>query len=549
MPGSKPNTPGTINTSVEELLLKRADQAAEFNEVVNFGGVDCYAVYQGGGPGGVAFLPKDLVDGRATVNPNKLRPVLYGETAVRNADGISVSIDGKPHLGKFGGKEYHLENSGEGWEIKDGPGDAPKAKAKPESGGGAGAGAGAGGAAGAGAAGGGHRGSSGEDMPMDALVEVWSKTQNCKPVNPDDIKELDENLKGKYSVISCKDKEDGTGMIMVFVPKSEAEEQALRYRDLPDMPLVRGRYVKHYLIVEFEKQKQYFDLLKHDEKDGKDTGFKMVGFVNIDAANKVTMNKFLDVDALADALKRFTALGEADKAAPVEIPKRVGTMNESYSLHGSFLESGGLNVALSMGGKVRQVWPNDTGFGAAGAPGKYGSLKGPGNVLEDVSSVDEKFPEKPVIDVSHKAELVEKTEDIALYQSQNIPGQAAEPRKYYLMYKFKEGEGKKAAVYRSKLIPVFGDAGVDELPPLPDKAKRGMAGLVIAGQAALSRAGVGHGFVAGSSEAKGVLAVYQQKQVTGENVANKKANCVGPIFWWGVGDRAAAEKICKADKF
>ena len=53
----------------------------------------------------------------------------------------------------------------------------------------------------------------------------------------------------------------------------------------------------------------------------------------------------------------------------------------------------------------------------------------------------------------------------------------------------------------------------------------------------------------GASAEKGVLAVYQNKQLTGQQ-KDQKANCVGPVLWWGtVKDRAEAQKICEEEKY
>ncbi len=63
----------------------------------------------------------------------------------------------------------------------------------------------------------------------------------------------------------------------------------------------------------------------------------------------------------------------------------------------------------------------------------------------------------------------------------------------------------------------------------------------------VSPAAVYH-FLTGTIKEKGVQAVFQNKQLSGGGQKNNVANCVGPIVWWGLGDRAEALKACQDDK-
>ena len=58
----------------------------------------------------------------------------------------------------------------------------------------------------------------------------------------------------------------------------------------------------------------------------------------------------------------------------------------------------------------------------------------------------------------------------------------------------------------------------------------------------------GYRFISGSTKEKGVLAVFQNKQVSGDNQKDKADNCVGPVAWWGLADRDAGLKACQKDK-
>lgn len=127
-PGKEADEPGTINTSVEDLLMERAGQAGTNGHIVKVppgSGQEFYVVPQGGERGALALLPKQAVDARGKENVWNLLAQLYAEVSVLNAEGRTVDISGKPHLGKIGEDEYHLELNNGTWEVKDGAGDPP----------------------------------------------------------------------------------------------------------------------------------------------------------------------------------------------------------------------------------------------------------------------------------------------------------------------------------------------------------------------------------------------------------------------------------------
>lgn len=125
-PGKEADEPGTINTSVEDLLLERANQAGTKGHIVEVppgSGQEFYVVPQGGARGALALLPKQAVDARGKENVWDLLPQLYAEVSVRNEEGRTVDIEGKPHLGEIGDNKYHLELNNGMWWVKDGVGD------------------------------------------------------------------------------------------------------------------------------------------------------------------------------------------------------------------------------------------------------------------------------------------------------------------------------------------------------------------------------------------------------------------------------------------
>ncbi len=545
-----------LETTVSDLLMKRADQAAGMKNIVTIDGQDFYALPQGGAKSAIALFPKALIDKRADVKEKRdLEPGLYAEIGTRGPDGRNQNIadagKGGPHLGKLGDKSYHLVfNKAIGaWEVKEGEGDLPKPPATPSTS-----------TTTATNDGNGNTNtntntntttnSDGEKSIAD-LETLALKSSDCKK-NPDDTKDLAPDLKGKYGIIACNSATEGWYQLILVPKTASTPNQQLQYGSVPGYKLQRARFYDHYLILQFDKQVQYLDLLKQDkDANGKESGFALAGFI----ADK-NASKFTDVQAFVDALKNYMgiAAGSADAGAFTAVPANLKTAlgNKPYGLTGAFAK-GALVVHVSSGGDSFMIWPKVTKPGAQTdpTPNPYTSLSGPANAMDgSVSSVNAAFPDVIDLPESRQAKAKMTQTDIALYESVDLTDKK-EPKKYYLMFSYNaldpkdpakpEGE-KEKKVFRQKWFEVFNESN-----PYPDGLQ--LQGLTAASDAVVSdRVASGYRFISGTTKDKGVLAVFQQKQVAGASQKNSAANCVGPVAWWGM-DRDAAMKVCKADKF
>ncbi|MDD5302791.1 MAG: hypothetical protein PHS14_06735 [Elusimicrobia bacterium] len=531
-----------LTTSVAELFTKRADQAAAMGNIVKIGGQEFYTLPQGGAKSALALFPKSVIDGRAGAgtDPRDLAPSLYAEVGMRGPDGRNQNVEpgakGGPHLGTVGDKEYHLVfNKALGvWEVKEGGGDLPAPPAKPTTGDGGSTGGGA------------NPTTPDGGMSIADLETLLLKNPGCTK-NPDDTKDLASGLKGQYGVIACSDPRDGLQQI-VLVPKSDQNPaQQLKYGNVTGFKLLRARFYDHYLVLQFDKQQQYLDLLKQDKDgDGKETGFAMSGFV----ADK-NASKFSDALAFVDALKNYMGIktGSPDAGAFAEVPKRVAQVlgSKPYNLTGAFAKDVLVVVATS-GGDPYNIWPKiiPPGGDTVPTPNPYTSLSGPANAMDGaVSSSDTAFPPKIELAESRTAKAVKLQTDIALYESEDGP------KKYFVMFRYNsldpkvptEPNGEKVVKpFRQKAFEVFSSSN-----PYPGAGLQ-MQGL-IGGTVVKDRVASGYRFIDKSTKERGVLAVFQNKQVSGDNQKDKADNCAGPVIWWGLADRDAALKVCQEDKF
>jgi hypothetical protein len=550
---ARPGDGGTpLTTSVGDLFTKRADQAAAMGNIVNVGGEEFYTLPQGGARSALALFPKALIDGRgAGGDPRDLVPALYADVGVRGPDGRNQNIEpgdkGGPHLGTVKGKDFHLVfNKTLGvWEVKEGAGDLPKAPATaPATGDGSNPGGNPGGPGGN--PGGGTTSPDG-GMAIADLENLLLKSPECKK-NPDDVKDLASGLKGKYGIISCNSPIDGLQQI-ILVPKSASTPgQQLKYGNVSGFKLLRARFFDHFLVLQFDKQVQYLDLLKQDKDgEGKESGFALSGFVT-----EKNASKFADVGAFVDALKNYMGITSgADTGAFAEVPKRAASVlaGKPFNLTGGFPKDVLVVVATS-GGNQYTLWPTIImpGGSTVPTPNPYTHLSGAANAMDgDVSSENAKFEAEFETADKRKAKLVGTVEaadakDIGLYATEDPIGKDTEKR-YFVIFRYRSPDPKDVKVFRHKPVEIFNKDN-----PYPGDGLQ-MDGLVKTGVPVTSRGAAGYKFVSGSTKDKGVLAMFQNKQVTATNAAEGAANCVGPLIWWGLADRDAAKRVCEKDKF
>lgn len=184
------------------------------------------------------------------------------------------------------------------------------------------------------------------------LEMLLLRIPDCKK-NPADTAQMAPDLKGKYSVIACDSPIDGLYQILL-VPKSAAVPgQQLRYGSTQGLKLLRARIVDHYLVLQFDKQVQYLDLLKteRDPQSGYD-GFVLSGYAAEDR-----LMKFEDMVIFKDALKNFGGVAENSEmlaALDEGVARAVGS--KRHGLEASKIRGEWVVVAKSQG-NFFQIWP------------------------------------------------------------------------------------------------------------------------------------------------------------------------------------------------
>lgn len=189
---------------------------------------------------------------------------------------------------------------------------------------------------------------------LEALEASVLKSPACEK-RADDGKELSPDLKEKFSLLSCEYK---SGLSMVLLaPKDVMANRRLDYRSIKDgartIRLTGARFFGHYLVLEFEGQVQYLDLLKPDPEIA---GFSPAGFVS-----EGTATRFEDVEAFADALRNYMGIGstDTDAAAADDVVARLPDLagGKPYRLTASINGRGELIAVAKTGGRSIKLWP------------------------------------------------------------------------------------------------------------------------------------------------------------------------------------------------
>ncbi len=545
-----------IATTVSGLFTKRADQVADLKNVVKVGDQEFYVAPQGGAFGALALYPKSLIDGRGVgVDARSMIPSLYSEVSQRDSTGRNMPVPpgslGGPHLGKVGADEYRLEfNSALGlWEVKKGAGNLPpKPKAEGET-------AGGGGTTPGGTTPGGKPSSGGRPI-ADIELLLLNSASNCKKLEGG-VEKLDKSLVKTFGLVTCNRTNKPQDLeVYIIVPSSVRAEQQLMYgANATAKNLLSGRFLGHYLVLQFEKQVIYLDLLKPN-----DSGFDGAGHVIDGATGGDAKSGFKDMVPFMDALTNYMGVKGEDTKAFSDVPTRMEKIKSFVYIQAKYRDGVGGKKQLVVDGAANgssfEVWPDfnlDSGTAGNGASAsQYASLSGPANAMDgSVGSVDAPLLGEIDLDKSMKGKAIRKQADIVVYESVDPTGKL-KPNQYFVMFRYDalepiapantQGAGDtEKRTFRQKPFEVFNSSN-----PLPSNF--GAQGLVGA-QVIYDRVSSGYRFVNGTNAERGVLAVFQEKQVFGDNVKDKAGNCVGPIIWWGLKDRDAALKVCQEDKF
>jgi len=122
-PGSRDSGDGVISTSMEDLAMRRLDQAAQSN-TVDIGGKAYYVLGQSAVKGALLFFAKDDVDDRRNLrDPRTVKPAAMAFVS-EVVGGMSTRVRGRPDLGEIDGVPYHLEFDDYHWIVVRGRGDS-----------------------------------------------------------------------------------------------------------------------------------------------------------------------------------------------------------------------------------------------------------------------------------------------------------------------------------------------------------------------------------------------------------------------------------------
>ena len=189
------------------------------------------------------------------------------------------------------------------------------------------------------------------EMDVEQAAAAMRALPGCKQT-PESVAKLDPKLKGRFGLVACYDEIDGWHEILL-VPAEFSAERQLVYKGVPGYKLVGARLLDHYLVLEFDKQQQYLDLLKWGKNPLYGTEeFKLAGFVGEDR-----VDFFEDLAIFQDALRAYA--GEAEGS---ELLRRLPELSakiaggKRFRIQGT--KSGGAwSLSEASDGSVNLLWP------------------------------------------------------------------------------------------------------------------------------------------------------------------------------------------------
>lgn len=187
----------------------------------------------------------------------------------------------------------------------------------------------------------------GEGIAVPDLQNLLLQDPACA-AKPEDTAELAPDLKGRYGLVACR--RSGDLELIVLVPRELVKHQQVRYQGASGRRLLGGRFFGHYLVIEFEGQSQYLDLLQYKDL----VGFPLSGYA---AAGK-DVNEFGDPAVFADALKRYA--GFKDEALAGVSAYAAKAANGRSKIHLEAHQAAPEWVVFaSFPGELWQLWPKE----------------------------------------------------------------------------------------------------------------------------------------------------------------------------------------------
>jgi hypothetical protein len=544
---------GLIETSVDDLRRRLSLQAQNDGTEMDIGGQKYYVLGQSGDTVDKLFFPASIKDNQGDPDTSKLRPTNMATVSFLDAKGRQVNItDKKPDIGVIAGQPYHLEwvaqpdSTKAGYpgkfKVAEGKGDLyqPPAPPKVDSK----EGGKEGGKEGEKEGGKGGNGGNGADGSDPAQYEKMIVEQGYYKLNTDASAGAPEGKFRIYSITpqgeewlkSQRDPEKAFARRHVLVipsanrvlnvPFSSNFYQAKTFT-AKTMRVLDGKF----LVSESDAGFLYMDINKvyPDRKTEEDLeGFVQVGEVGLNGGefSKLSVTEY---GVLDDAMRVAGFTDEQRKVAMANALKVLGEA-KAYTLSGTKAV-----LTATMEGVSKNFWPEIKDAPAASGDGKHEGVA-KGNAFDLSFGKFDGFPKQPSYE-SHSLKAVVTTDDAVMYENDVDPAKATkeDPKRWYVMVALKN-QSKKV---RTGYIAVFGK-GTDDLPPLPSSYNVG--GLMDnASDQDLTTSGAQIKLLTNTDRSKGA---YVVTTTAAEQPRDAKANCVGPIVWWGMA-RPDAVKACQ----
>lgn len=549
----RPKNADQLGSDLRDLSRRRAEQAVQTGNIRSVGGQDYFVLGQSAGTGDLLFFPTSIAGKLNDVKTENLSPELVA-TVVSMKDGRPL-VAQKPHLGTVRGKEFHLRyNPDLGYyEVGEGPGEAPwkpEDPAKPDGG----TGKPDGDKPDGGKPDGGNGGTINPDDPNGVI------TRGEYELDTDNNNALNEDLKKKIKIYKITPKG-------IEALKNDVQGKMKRYiiifpKDMISRQFIYANYMAgtkefgallvlggKYAATESDLGSLYVDFSRKEiakDKEGKDIEVPLV--VGYSVKENSRIEKLTVKSLLSDAMERAGFKGDEVKAAKENLAKVTGS-EEKVSISGARA----LTLVVTFGGKSVAFWPTigeskpdpgDGGHsgttGASGSTAFDGAQGGQPDTFQDTGEVGNPIEKLTVFRGLKKSNAV-----LYVNEVEKDKGTNAKPRKWYLMFNFKN-QGK---LYRTKYVEIMGEKGKDlfdfpyasegTLDINADGLTKHAVETSITDTAILRLVGEK------ADAAKGVYAGFASR---GEQIKDKKANCLGPVLWWGM-NQAAAQKACETNSY
>lgn len=531
---------GNIETSASRLMRLRALQAYSMGMMKTINGEDYYVLDQGGEAVDKMYFPSTIKQDLSAPDTQmkRLRPTNMAEVARVINGRYVVHTDKQPDLGKFAGKPYHLEwvqvhdrnhKDFPGYfKVAEGPGTNPSTPPggsttttpnPPQP-----------------PAGGGYLELEKRFLDQ-GIYELNGKAMQGAPAGR--MRVYRSTAEGKKWLAEKYGDKAYLMQHIVVIPAAQ------RLVNVVFMPKTSGAYVDKeiftldgkYLVSVSDAGLLYMDLGKVDPDEKR--GFAEVGGVAL-VDNTKTVSKVFDKGVLPHALK--TADFE-----PKEIETALKNLDTVLKGAATYMVNGSRPVSLVVviGDKATAFWPDikdgtasDGGHQDVKAGNAYDAYKGMGPFLE--------FPEAPTLD-GMKLSQLKKVSDAAVYVNEVPAAQAnkEKPRRYYMLVTFNNNDQKM----RTAFMNVFniGD-GTLEAPAGENFEIGGLSDVKIEGD--LMTSGMEPRVVSPikTDSKKGLYGMFATRASATANTKDTKANCLGPVAWWGM-TKAQALEACKNNSY